>query len=184
MYSICRTHCSFHSRQIEYLLISILLGFSARRSFTIIWLAALFTFGAILLLPSLRAAYIIISIVGGTTDAIIPLLLLYGKQYHLGAAGLFHLTAAGAVFFQVVRNMGVVTYNQIMFVAVWGQVGFVVAGVMELSKKYHEGGGPFPNPLDGVTVTRATLFKIVTIALAGATALSLFFAFVLPGLGS
>jgi len=167
-------------RQIEYLLLCVLLGFTGQRAFTMAWVFGLVTLGSILLWPSTSFTYMITAIIGGAGDGMIPLLLLYGKQWWLAAAGIFHILSAVTVFAGIVRNIGIVPYNNIIFLSVWGHVGFLLIGIMELSKKYHEHGGVFPNPMEGVTFKKHILIKIALVSFASSTIATLAFAYILP----
>ncbi|KAH7097091.1 hypothetical protein BKA62DRAFT_744916 [Auriculariales sp. MPI-PUGE-AT-0066] len=147
----------FHE-QIEVLIDCVLLGFSSRKSFTYTWVFGLVMLLAVLVIPTMDNVFIAAAIIGGGNDALIALLFLYGKQWYFALGALGHLFSAIMVFTEVIRNIGVVPYNALIFLSVWAHVGFTVMGVMRQEERYHD--------YDGPSSTRFTLYLAYVLPLA------------------
>ena len=169
----------FHE-QVEVLLDCVLLGFTARRAFTYTWLFGLVMLFAVLVVPTMSQVFIVAAIIGGGNDALIALLFLYGKQWWFAFAALGHLASAIMVFTEVIRNIGVVPYNAIIFLTVCAHTGFTVIGIMQASDRFLEYHGKLMNPLEHVSFKPSTLLKLVILALIGSVGVTLYLAFILP----
>lgn len=165
-------YASLHA-QVEVVLDAVLLGLSARTAFALAWAQGLVLFLATLALPSPQGVFVVSSIIGGGNDAFFFLLYLYGKQY-LFALGVFgHLLSGGAVFGAFIHNIGAVPYNALLFVGLWLNVGFTVAGIVQNEAKHHEFEGAMVNPLDGVRFSKRTLLILAGVALTSSVVVTL-----------
>ncbi|EJD50160.1 hypothetical protein AURDEDRAFT_182593 [Auricularia subglabra TFB-10046 SS5] len=169
----------FHE-QIEVLLDCVLLGFSARKSFAYTWGFGVVLLTAVLVVPSMADVFMTAAIIGGGNDALIVLLFLYGKQYWFALASFGHLASAIMVFTEVIRNIGVVPYNAIIFLSVWMHAGFTVVGIMQTQERHHEYKGALSNPLESVHFNKRTLLQLAAVALTGSIGVTLFLAYILP----
>lgn len=190
--------------QIELLLDCVLLGCGARRSFATTWIFGVVMLTAVLALPSMSSVFMFAAIIGGGNDAFMVLLFWYGKQYWFAVAALGHLISAIMVFTEVIGNIGVVTYNVMIFLSIAFHVGATVFGVMELDQSgkqnndeesahslhdfisahhtHHAAEGGMPNPLAAVSITNTKIITLAILGLLGSTGVTLFLAFVLPNI--
>ncbi|KZV88171.1 hypothetical protein EXIGLDRAFT_839438 [Exidia glandulosa HHB12029] len=171
----------FHE-QVEVLLDCVLLGLSARRSFAYTWGFGFVLLLAVLVIPTMSTVFMTAAIIGGGNDALIVLLFLYGKQYWFALGALGHLASAILVFTEVIRNIGVVPYNALIFISVWIHAGCTVMGIWQLQDKYHEYEGALVNPLGEVKFSKRTLLYLSIFAITGSTGVTLFLAYILPAL--
>ncbi|KZV88166.1 hypothetical protein EXIGLDRAFT_722940 [Exidia glandulosa HHB12029] len=184
--------------QIELLLDCVLFGLPARHCFAITWLFGAVMILAVLTVPSMSTVFMLSSIIGGGNDGLMVLLFFYGKQYWFAFAAFGHVVSAVMVFTEVIKNIGVVTYNAIIFISLCIHVGGTVMGIMQLASSSGSDSGSYeqlpsphhddaenanhgiPNPLASTAWTREVLQKLVCLALFGSTGVTVYLAFILP----
>jgi len=161
---------------VEISMISLLLDGTVSQSLIAAMIFALVDFTVTFAVADIGYVFIVASIIGGANDFLIPLLLLYGRQPILAAGGFAHTAAAISVFTAIVHDYGVVTFTLVSFFALWGYVGFTIAGLRATRNSDKE----YPvNPMK-VSVSKLVLTGLVLVSLVGSTITTILLAYVAP----
>jgi len=183
--------------QIEYMILALMLKYSALQALFIAYIGGTVLFSIQLLVPDFSIVYMI-STIFGFTDFAFPLLALYGKQYLYATAGFAHFIQAVAVFCIVVKDFGYFWWDFITFWSTWIQNGAIAAAVFQAwrvsgakaaqpialpssdqeSDPDRPSGEAADNPLAAVDVPKKVVITIFALSIGGSIASAFIFMFV------
>ncbi|KAJ7301914.1 hypothetical protein DFH08DRAFT_1090036 [Mycena albidolilacea] len=177
--------------QVEVLMNGLLLNFTVRNSLVLAGLWGLVLFTATLALPNISLVFIASSVLGGTNDFVVVLLLAYGKKWLYAAGALFHVISAVWVFVDSAIFLNVVLYNTSIFISLWLYIVLTTAAILRDSQIANTGFVRLPlvdhrseaeghsisdgqltnvqNPMHDVKVPTWALYAIIVISLLGSS---------------
>jgi len=175
--------------QIEVVLNMLLLGFNGHQALAATWTFGLVQYGLTLSVKYPLTVFTAAAIIGGTNDLLIFEALLYGKQYGLAAGAFCHIIGAVIVFVGIGVNIGVIPWNVITFLSLWGHIFFMLRYILtaptlikdprsEHDELEHE--DPPNNPLHNVTFTPSLIGAFIAFGLVNSTVITVLIAWVLP----
>ncbi|KAG8991773.1 hypothetical protein FRB94_012279 [Tulasnella sp. JGI-2019a] len=175
--------------QVEVVLNMLLLGFNGYQALAATWVFGLFQYGLTLSVKYALTVFSITAIIGGANDILIVESLLWGRQWGLAAGAFFHVISAVTVFVGIGINIGVVPWQVINFISLWGHIFFmlryILAGPRRIKDPHSpeaelEYEDPPNNPLEGVVFTPMLIGAFIAVGLVFSTITTVLIAWVLP----